>query len=43
MSRSELRYLYIGSIAIAAFTLLSVGVSLALWQSDTFGDGSIMS
>ncbi len=41
MSRSELRYLYIGSIAIAAFTMLSGGMSLALWQSDTFGSGSV--
>lgn len=41
MSRSELRYLYIGSIAIAAFTVLSGGMSLALRRSDTFGAGSV--
>ena len=41
MSRYELRYLYIGSIAIAAFTVLSGGMSLALWRSDTFGAGSV--
>lgn len=41
MSRSDLRYLYIGSIAIAAFTLLSIGVSLVLWQSDTFEAGTM--
>ena len=41
MSRSELRYLYIGSIAIGAFTVLSGVMSLALWRSGTFGAGSV--
>lgn len=40
MSKNELRYLYIGSISITALLLLSGGIFLATWRSDTFGSGS---
>ena len=36
MGRNELRYLYIGSIAIAAWTALSGGAFLALWNLGAF-------
>ena len=40
MGRNELRYLYIGSIAIGALTALSGGAYIALWNSGTFGPES---
>ena len=40
MGKNELRYLYIGSIAIAAWTAISGGAFLALWNLGAFGAGS---
>ena len=40
MGKNELRYLYIGSIAIAAWTAISGGAFLALWNLGAFGPGS---
>ena len=40
MGRNELRYLYIGSIAIASLTAISGGAFLGLWNSGTFGTES---
>ena len=40
MGRDELRYLYIGSVVIAAWTALSGGAFLALWNLGAFGPGS---
>ena len=41
MSKNELRYLYLGSVSIAALTALSGGTFLALWNSGAFGPGSV--